>query len=159
MEYFLDDQSSMVRNHFYFGVDPDGNQLPYVDGIINFKMESVDVAILRAMQGESDLDADTLSRQMSGIPLFITNMERGDYSIYHWPDLSGGDHSLFFNQTWNEDKELGRWLRTTGLPESAVSWPSIVMLSTTSSSQEWGMPRTMSSTRPRPTTRASASRR
>ena len=112
MEYFLDDQSSMVRNHFYFGVDPDGNQLPYVDGIINFKMESVDVAILRAMQGESDLDADTLSRQMSGIPLFITNMERGDYSIYHWPDLSGGDHSLFFNQTWNEDKELGRWLRT-----------------------------------------------
>ena len=112
MEYFLDDQSSMVRNHYYFGVDPDGNQLPYVDGIINFKMESVDVAILRAMQGESDLDADTLSRQMSGIPLFITNMERGDYSIYHWPDLSGGDHSLFFNQTWNEDKELGRWLRT-----------------------------------------------
>ncbi len=112
MEYFLSDQSSMVRNHFYFGVDPDGNQLPYVDGIINFKMESVDVAILRAMQGESDLDADTLSRQMSGIPLFITNMERGDYSIYHWPDLSGGDHSLFFNQTWNEDKELGRWLRT-----------------------------------------------
>ena len=112
MEYFLGDQSSMVRNHYYFGVDPDGNQLPYVDGIINFKMESVDVAILRAMQGESDLDADTLSRQMSGIPLFITNMERGDYSIYHWPDLSGGDHSLFFNQTWNEDKELGRWLRT-----------------------------------------------
>ena len=112
MEYFLSDQSSMVRNHFYFGVDPDGNQLPYVDGIINFKMESVDVAILRAMQGESDLDADTLSRQMSGIPLFITNMERGDYSIYHWPDLSGGDHSLFFNQTWNEDQELGRWLRT-----------------------------------------------
>ena len=112
MEYFLSDQSSMVRNHYYFGVDPDGNQLPYVDGIINFKMESVDVAILRAMQGESDLDADTLSRQMSGIPLFITNMERGDYSIYHWPDLSGGDHSLFFNQTWNEDKELGRWIRT-----------------------------------------------
>ena len=64
------------------------------------------------MQGESDLDADTLSRNMSGIPLYITNMERGDYSIYHWPDLSGGDHSLFFNQTWNEDKELGRWIRT-----------------------------------------------
>jgi ABC-type transport system substrate-binding protein len=49
---------------------------------------------------------------MSGIPLYITNMERGDYSIYHWPDLSGGDHSLFFNQTWNEDKEIGRWIRT-----------------------------------------------
>ena len=112
MEYFLSDQSSMIRNHYYFGVDPDGNQLPYVDGIINFKMESVDVAILRAMQGESDLDADTLSRQMSGIPLFITNMERGDYSIYHWPDLSGGDHSLFFNQTFNDDQEIGRWIRT-----------------------------------------------
>ncbi len=112
MEYFLDDQSAMSRNHYYFGVDPEGNQLPYVDGIINFKMESVDVAILRAMQGESDLDADTLSRNMSGIPLYITNMERGDYSIYHWPDLSGGDHSLFFNQTWNEDKEIGRWIRT-----------------------------------------------
>jgi peptide/nickel transport system substrate-binding protein len=102
----------MSRNHYYFGVDPEGNQLPYVDGIINFKMESVDVAILRAMQGESDLDADTLSRNMSGIPLYITNMERGDYSIYHWPDLSGGDHSLFFNQTFNDDQEIGRWIRT-----------------------------------------------
>lgn len=113
MEFFLSDRSGMTRNHYYFGVDPDGNQLPYVDGIVNFKMESVDVAILRAMQGESDLDADTLSRNMSGIPLYITNMERGDYSIYHWPDLSGGDHSLFFNQTFNDDPEIGRWIRTT----------------------------------------------
>ncbi len=112
MDNFLSDRSRMSRNHYYFGVDPDGNQLPYVDAIVTLKMESVDVAILRAMQGESDLDADTLSRNMSGIPLYITNMERGDYSIYHWPDLSGGDHSLFFNQTWNEDKEIGRWIRT-----------------------------------------------
>ena len=113
MEYFLADRSGMTRNHYYYAVDPEGNQLPYVDGIINFKMESVDVAIIRAMQGESDMDADTFSRNMSGIPLYITNMERGDYSIYHWPDLSGGDHSFVFNQTYNDDPEIGRWIRTT----------------------------------------------
>ena len=110
MSKWLADSSEMTRNHYYFGVDPDGNQLPYVDRIFNLQMESREVAILRSMGGETDMDANTLV--ISGIPLYLSNMERGDYSIYHWPDLSGGDHSLVFNQTYNDDTEIGRWVRT-----------------------------------------------
>ena len=83
MSKWLADSSEMTRNHYYFGVDPDGNQLPYVDRIFNLQMESREVAILRSMGGETDMDANTLV--ISGIPLYLSNMERGDYSIYTGP--------------------------------------------------------------------------
>ena len=46
------------------------------------------------------------------LPLYVENMERGDYSIYGWPALGGADLGLEVNQTYNADPEIGRLLRT-----------------------------------------------
>jgi len=110
MSGWSDTVAEMSRNHYYYAADPEGNQLPYLDGITVFAMESRAAAIFRSMSGESDMNSNILDIQ--GIPLYLANMEKGDYSIYHWPDLSGGDHNFFFNQTFNDDPEIGRWIRT-----------------------------------------------
>ncbi len=107
---WFDTVAEMCRNHYYYAVDPEGNQLPYLDGITVYAMESRDAAIFRSMAGESDMNANILD--VKGIPLYLANMEKGDYSIYHWPDLSGSDANLVFNQTYNDDPEIGRWIRT-----------------------------------------------
>jgi len=98
------------RNHYYYMVDPEGNQLPYTDATTKLAMESRETAVFRAMNGEND--GMTTPYNLQETPLYMANMEKGDYSIYHWPSTSGSDANISINQTYNEDPEIGRWLRT-----------------------------------------------
>ena len=43
-----------VRNHYFMGVDPEGNQLPYIDGQILIRTEDRTASVFRAMNGEND---------------------------------------------------------------------------------------------------------
>ena len=104
------DRLRVVANPYWIAVDPDGNQLPYLDDILALGVESREVAVFRAIAGESD--ATTKTFHLGELPLYAYNMEEGDYSIYKWSNVGGMDLSLGLNQTWNEDPELGRWLRT-----------------------------------------------
>ena len=45
---------AMERNPYYWAVDTDGNQLPYIDNIVMTLAESIEVVNLRAMAGEFD---------------------------------------------------------------------------------------------------------
>jgi len=100
---------SSEANPFYHVFDPEGNQLPYLDGTESVGFESREVAVFRAMAGESD--GHTQIYQTDEIPLYQLNMVKGDYSLYPWPDLAGGDSYLGFNQTYNDDPEIGRMIR------------------------------------------------
>ena len=99
-----------TRNHYSFTLDPEGNQLPYIDEVQMLKMESREVAVFRAMAGEND--GQTALYRIQELPLYVSRMGRGDYSLYHWPSPGGNDAAISLNQTWNEDQETGRWLRT-----------------------------------------------
>jgi peptide/nickel transport system substrate-binding protein len=105
-----DTQGTLSRNHFNHQVDPEGNQLPYADGLTMIRTESREVAIFRSMAGETD--AYSTMSQLQEVPLYIQNMVKGDYSIRHWPTPGGADGGISFNQTWNDDPEIGRWIRT-----------------------------------------------
>ena len=39
-------------------------------------------------------------------------MDRGDYSIYHWPSSGGADLSTTMQQTYNVDPRIGELIRT-----------------------------------------------
>ena len=99
------------RNHFFWGFDPEGNQMPYLDGVQQFRQESRDVAVFRWFSGEHDIPA-TAAGALTEVPLYVQNMEAGDYSVYHWPSFGGNDLGWAFNGTWNEDPYLGQILRT-----------------------------------------------
>ena len=99
------------RNHFFPFVDPAGNQLPYTDQVVMIILPGDEATVrFRSMNGETD--GRTTNYVLHELPLYIENMERGDYSIYGWPALGGADLGFEVNQTYNVDTEIGRLLRT-----------------------------------------------
>ena len=103
-----DTQRTGSRNHYFWGVDPEGNQMPYMDEVTMIAMESREVAVFRAMAGEND--GQTAIYASPEIPLYVSNMEKGDYSLYHWP--LAAEFSIAWNQTYNHDPVIGELLRT-----------------------------------------------
>jgi len=70
------------RNPYYFKVDAEGNQLPYLDGVVHSIVESPEVLLLRTMSGEIDLiHAQGVATEDNKV-LLIENEARGNYSYY-----------------------------------------------------------------------------
>ncbi|TDE08634.1 ABC transporter substrate-binding protein [Jiangella asiatica] len=68
------------RNPYYWKVDPDGKQLPYLDQVSYSIVEDAEVALLRAIDGEVDLEHRGLN-QGDNYPLVSENQEAGDYRL------------------------------------------------------------------------------
>ncbi|MCA9839838.1 MAG: ABC transporter substrate-binding protein [Trueperaceae bacterium] len=67
-----------TRNPYYWKVDTEGNQLPYIDQLSYDVGEDVQVLVLKALAGEIDFQ----DRHISGLEnkaVFADNMEQGDY--------------------------------------------------------------------------------
>lgn len=109
-ESILDTQGFDSRNHFFVGVDPEGNQLPYIDRRTSVRTEDRPAAVLRTLAGETDQNSCLSS--IPELPLYVTNMEKGDYSLFHWPTPGGNDGPVSVNHTYNADPEIGKLLRT-----------------------------------------------
>ena len=105
-----DGRNQYDRNHYFMGVDPLGNQLPYMDGVVSNQVESREVAVFRCMAGECDLGSGDLI--LSEVPLYLANAEKGDYSLEIYRAAAGGDTTVLVNQEYNEDPEIGEALRT-----------------------------------------------
>ena len=105
-----DSSVTTERNPYFPGVDPQGNQLPYLDGVVGRVVESREVGAFRSMSGELDFGSHSLA--LSELPLYRSNMVAGDFSIVFWVDPGGCSYCSWLNQTYNEDKEVAMWIRT-----------------------------------------------
>jgi ABC-type transport system substrate-binding protein len=101
----------IVRNPYYFAVDPDGNQLPYIDSVNYQQVESRETAAFRAMAGEVDGPDGRMAR-LKELPLYHYNMEKGDYSVYRGLNSSGLDSGFVLSMDYKLDPEVGKLLRT-----------------------------------------------
>ncbi|MYD51627.1 MAG: hypothetical protein F4W93_09100 [Dehalococcoidia bacterium] len=111
VEYKPGELAVAERNHYFPFVDPAGNQLPYTDQVVMIILPGDEATVrFRAMNGE--VDGRTTNYVLHELPLYVENMERGDYSIYGWPALGGADLGFEVNQTYNVNTEVGRLLRT-----------------------------------------------
>ena len=73
-------QIIMVRNPFYHKVDPEGNQLPYIDRVVFDQLEDREVLVLKALNGEIDF-MDRHIATPANRAVFADNMERGGYEF------------------------------------------------------------------------------
>ena len=89
---------TIKRNPYYVGVDPAGNQLPYVDEVRFTFMADKETLNLAAVAGEIDMQGRHIS--MSNYPVFIENADKGGYRVVLWPTFGGSDAVVMFNQTW-----------------------------------------------------------
>ena len=99
----------LERNPYFYMVDSAGNQLPYIDKVILTMAENLEVLNLRAIAGEYDFQARHID--ISKLPVFLDNQERGDYTVSLDPADIGCDACLFFNQTYDADPEIAIWLQ------------------------------------------------
>ncbi|GAB4522537.1 MAG: ABC transporter substrate-binding protein [Anaerolineae bacterium] len=85
----------MERNPYFWQVDPDGNQLPYVDKVTHRLFETPDVFNLWIVNGEIDFQARHVS--IGNYTLFKENEEKGDYTVLL--GTSANHVALQLNQT------------------------------------------------------------
>jgi peptide/nickel transport system substrate-binding protein len=88
-------EAVLVRNPYYWAVDSEGNQLPYIDRM-NFAMiSSQEAAVLRGMAGQVDL-AERNFQVLQNLPLLKQNEQQGGYTIA----LTVGDNFTNGNEIW-----------------------------------------------------------
>ncbi|RYE88847.1 MAG: ABC transporter substrate-binding protein, partial [Hyphomicrobiales bacterium] len=69
------------RNPYYFKVDTEGNQLPYLDRVVYSMVQDDEVLLLKALDGEIDFQDRNISIDANKATLF-DGQEAGGYRIY-----------------------------------------------------------------------------
>nr|MBC7245351.1 ABC transporter substrate-binding protein [Chloroflexota bacterium] len=100
----------LKRNPYYIGVDPAGNQLPYIDEVRFTFFADAQALNLAAIAGEFDLQARHIN--MANYPVLKENEAKGKYRVITWPTFGGSDAAVWFNQTYDADPEIATLLRT-----------------------------------------------
>ena len=100
---------AMERNPYFWGVDTAGNQLPYIDRITMTLAENTEVANLRAIAGEYDLQERHMG--LNKLPVFLENAKKGNYTVHLDPGLNGTDAALHMGNSYEGDPEIMKLLR------------------------------------------------
>ena len=93
--------SVYVRNPYYWAVDAEGKQLPYIDRIEIEKIDEYDLRQAKLFAGELDL-ANTPTYnpwRLADLPTLLENQERGDYIIGFQEAARAWAPQLYFNQS------------------------------------------------------------
>jgi peptide/nickel transport system substrate-binding protein len=99
---------TLRRNPYFIGVDPAGNQLPYIDEVQFRFFSDVQALNFAAVAGEFDFQARHI--QMPNYPVLVENAERSGYRVITWPTFGGNDAAVWINQEYTLDAELGELL-------------------------------------------------
>ncbi|MBT7859325.1 MAG: ABC transporter substrate-binding protein [Gemmatimonadetes bacterium] len=83
-----------TRNPYYWKVDAEGRQLPYIDRI-TFDIYDIETINLKAINGEMNMQSRHIN--LPNYPLFMSNQKAGGYSVYHWIDGGDGTMALTLN--------------------------------------------------------------
>ncbi len=97
-----------VRNPYYFAVDSEGNQLPYVDRIL-MDLRSQDMISVTAAAG--DITMQLRHIHYDDYTLYMDQRDRNDYDVYHWFPAYRSIFCIFpnLNRRVDPDRPETRW--------------------------------------------------
>ncbi len=84
-----------VRNPYYYAVDPEGNQLPYLDSVI-FEVKSPDLIPIAAANGDFSYQT---SLGLEHYTILMDQRTDGDYEMYYYSFGGGSSVTLYPNLT------------------------------------------------------------
>lgn len=84
------------RNPYYWKIDPDGNQLPYIDELSIGYTTDWNSAFLKVTTGQSEMQG--VGHSFTDYPLYMENREKGDYRVFEWPTSTPSQSTLMLNQ-------------------------------------------------------------
>jgi len=88
-------RATLERNPYYWKIDTEGNQLPYVDGMVWDILDKTAIT-LRAANGEIDLQYKYLGFQ--DMPVLTDGQEAGGYNVRQW-QLDAPWIAMYMNQS------------------------------------------------------------
>jgi peptide/nickel transport system substrate-binding protein len=90
------------RNPYYWKVDPDGQQLPYIDKIQYALVEDNEAINTMAIAGKLDMQHRRID--FSKYTLYQENADAGDYHTLLWTTANASNITLFPNQSYDDPK-------------------------------------------------------
>ncbi|MCB2127868.1 MAG: ABC transporter substrate-binding protein [Rhodobacteraceae bacterium] len=90
-----------VANPYFFQVDTEGHQLPYINELDEIYANDQEVRLLKLVNGEADYKTQSL--QLSDAPFLLENQEKGGYSIQLKPKIAM--HAFSFNVTSADEEK------------------------------------------------------
>ncbi|MGV3652140.1 MAG: ABC transporter substrate-binding protein, partial [Devosia sp.] len=94
--YADSERVAVTRNPYYWKVDPEGNQLPYIEGIEWAKLDDPQLMVLRMTSGELDFAFRHINNATFRSVLF-DGQQQGDYRFVDVKDLPANDAVLMLN--------------------------------------------------------------
>jgi peptide/nickel transport system substrate-binding protein len=95
------------RNPYFYAVDPEGNQLPYIDRWIWDKVEDKAALNLKAIGGEIDFQSRHID--LSDYTILKENEQGGGFRVFLWPSMEENDAALAMNISHQGPQ--GEWFR------------------------------------------------
>ncbi len=97
------------RNPYFIGVDPAGNQLPYIDGVRFTYFADQQALNLAAIAGDFDMQERHVL--MTNYPVLKEQEQKtGKYHVLIWPTFGGSDAVVAINSTYTADPVIGKLL-------------------------------------------------
>lgn len=94
------DRLVFVRNPYYYRVDANGQQLPYLDQVV-FDVAEGKLIPAKASAGESDLQARYI--RFDNYTFLKHAEKKGRFRLYLWDDSRGSNFTLYPNLNCNDD--------------------------------------------------------
>jgi len=98
-----------VRNPYYFKVDPEGNQLPYIDEIAHDLVEENELYLTKTIAGEIDMQGRHIG-SAANFPVLKENEAKGDYRVLEWTPTLGNSYQIMFNQSFDGDPVVAKYI-------------------------------------------------
>ncbi|AFM28207.1 ABC transporter substrate-binding protein [Desulfomonile tiedjei] len=92
----------MERNPYYWKVDTEGKQLPYIESIVHDLQAEAQTILLKAIAGEIDMEARHLGGMQSSV-LLLANLAEGKYKLI--PKISTASVGLLLAPNINHTDE------------------------------------------------------
>ena len=104
-EYKEGEFSTWDRNPYYYAVDSEGNQLPYVDGMDIQASPDAQFFLLQTLQGSVSWEVYTYQLTLADISTLKEGEEKGNFEVRFWDTGSGTGQMYFWNYDYVDDKK------------------------------------------------------
>lgn len=95
-------RATYERNPYYWVVDSEGNQLPYIDKIVSTAFQNSEIEKVNVLQGKSDWTHHWVLN-LTDIANLRKEQANGDYEIRFWDSGSGSGTAFFFDYDFKDE--------------------------------------------------------
>lgn len=99
-----DEEVVLERNPFYWATDSAGNQLPYIDELVYAQVNDLEVLLLRALNGEinMELTGNTRFTSLANKPIISRSRTDGNYRFLELVDTRMNVMTIYLNLTHSD---------------------------------------------------------